>query len=231
MITFHASNVDDSRSSIGGLATHYRSARATIAMVAPVSPILLSRKRSLADMQHTDGTLPTEYNDRDYALEVLQLEDAQTERAVDQHLTKEAEKLGITISRRPSSNGNPHISVSESVMTVGSRHARTGSTGSEGSNSTGMTSRSSHDDHSTLDAQKPSGSRRSASFSEYERYLVQTEAQDAAKSGFKVPPIPSEPTPSLFSVSTRRSYVSIKNGIKSRFRLRKHRTSLDEDLK
>lgn len=201
-------------------------------MMAPIPPVPLSRKRSLADMQHTDGTLPIEYSDSDYAHEVLQLEEGQTEEAIDQDLTTEAEKLGITLSRPLSPNGNPHISMCESAMTVGSRHARTGSTGSEGSTSTGMTSRSSHEDNSTLYARRRSSSRRSLSFSEYEKYLAQTEAQDAAKSGFNAPPIPLEPTPSLFSVSTRRSYVSIKNGIKNRFRIRRNRSSsVDEDLK
>jgi hypothetical protein len=201
--------------------------------MAPVTVALVLRKRSLADMQHTDGTLSTtEYDDGDYVREVLQLEDGQTEEAIDQELTKEAEKLGITISRPPTPNGNPHISMCESAITVGSHHARTGSTGSEGSDSTGMTSRSSNEE---LDApsnvRKRSSSRRSLSFSEYEKYLAQTEAQNAAKAGFNPPPMPSEPAPSLFSVSTRRSYVSIKNGIKSRFRLRRNRTSTDEGVK
>jgi hypothetical protein len=194
----------------------------------------ISRKRSLADMQHTDGTLPTEYNDSDYVREVLQLEDGHTEEIVDQDLTKEAEKLGITISRPSTPNDNPHISMCESAITVGSHHARTGSTGSEESNSTGMTSRSSNEqlDSSTPPhARKRSSSRRSLSFSEYEKYLAQTEAQGAAKTGYNPPPIPNEPAPSLFSVSTRRSYVSIKNGFKNRFRFRRNRTSLDEDLK
>jgi hypothetical protein len=198
-------------------------------MIAPIS-----RKRSLADMQHTDGTLPTEYSDSAYGREVLQLEDGQTEEGVDQDIMKEAEKLGITISRPPTPNDNPHISMCESAITVGSHHARTGSTGSEESNSTGMTSRSSNEqlDSSTpLRTQKSSSSRRSLSFSEYEKYLAQAEAQDATKSGYNPPPIPSEPAPSLFSVSTRRSYVSIKNGFKSRFRVRRNRTTLDDDLK
>lgn len=198
-------------------------------MMAPIS-----RKRSLADMQHTDSTLPTEYSDSDYCREVLQLEDGQTEEAVDQNLTKEAEELGITISRPPTPNNNPHISICESAITVGSHHARTGSTGSEGSNSTGMTSRSSNEQLDGLtpaQVRKRPVSRRSLSFSEYEKYLAQTEAQDAAKSGYNIPPIPNEPAPSLFSVSTRKSYVSIKNGIKNRFRFRRNRTSLDEDLK
>ena len=150
-------------------------------MIAPIP-----RKRSLADMQHTDGTLPAEYSDVEYAREVLQLEDGQTEEGVDQGLTKAAEKLGIRISRPSTPNGNPHISMCDSAITVGSHHARTGSTGSEESSSTGMTSRSSNEqlDSSTPPhAQKKSTSRRSLSFSEYEKYLAQTEAQGRRQLG------------------------------------------------
>lgn len=196
--------------------------------MAPLSTVLVSKKRSLDDMRHTDSTLPIDYRDDDYTREVLQLDEGQTEDGVDQNLSKEAEKLGITITIPPTPSGNPHISMCDSAITVGSHHARTGSTGSEGSHSTGMTSRSSED---TSTPRKRSSTRRSLSFSEYEKYLAQTEAQDAAKSGYNAPPIPSEPAPSLFSVSTRRSYVSLKNGIRSRFRLKKSRKSLDEDLK
>jgi hypothetical protein len=198
-------------------------------MMAP-----LPLKRSLADMQHTDRALPAEYNDSDYVREVLQLEGGQTEEAIDQQLVKEAEKLGITIAPPPTPKNDPHVSMCDSAITVGSHHARTGSTGSDRSHSTGMTSRSSneHLDTSTLGrgSRRPN-SRRSLSFSEYEKYLSQTEAQDAAKLGFSPPPMPSEPAPSLFSVSTRRSYVSIKNGIKNRFRFRRNRVALDEDFK
>ena len=197
--------------------------------MVPVSRPPLTRKRSLDDMQSTDGTLPTEYSESDYARDVLQLEHGQTEDAIDRNLTKEAEELGIAIARPPTANDNPHVSMSESAMTVASHHARTGSTASEGSHSTGMTSRSSTGDTNTLHANRPV-SRRSLSFSEYEKYLIQTEAQEAAKSGYNPPPIPFETAPSLFSVSTRRSYVSIKNGIKSRLRFRKSRKSSDEGL-
>ena len=194
-------------------------------------------KRSLADMQHTDSTTnnnpvePAEYNDSDYFREVLQLDDGTTESLFDEHLVQQASKLGITISRppTPTAQNAAHNSMCESAITVASHHARTSSTGSQGSGSTGMTSRSSNEqlDNSTPpQARKRPNSRRSLSFSEYEKYLMQAE-QAEAKTGFVPPPIPAEPAPSLFSVSTRRSYVSIKNGFKSRFRLRRSKTSQD----
>jgi len=180
-------------------------------------------------MKNTERSLPTDHADTQYCHDVLQLEDGLTEAAFDQILAREAENLGITIARPPTPNPKHHISMCESAITVGSHHARTGSTGSEGSNSTGMTSRSSTGDAPTLHA-KRCMTRRSLSFSEYEKYVVQTEAPAVAKPGYNIP-IPPEPAPSLFSVSTRRSYVSIKNGIKSRFRLRRTRKAVDEDLK
>jgi len=185
-------------------------------MMAPIS-----RKRSLADMQNADAAVPAEYNDADYFYVVLQLEEGQ------------AEKLGITISRPPTADGQNenHNSMCESALTAQSHHARTASTGSQGSASTGMTSRSSNeqlDISSPLHLRKRPVSRRSMSFTEYEKYLAQHEAQDGMKSGVVPPPLPSEPAPSLFSVSTRRSYVSIKNGIKSKFRIRRSKTNQDD---
>lgn len=193
----------------------------------------IPRKRSLADMQNAEGPVPAEYNDEDYFHEVLQLDDGQTEALVDEKLTQEAENLGITISRPPAPNTQnaTHNSMCESAMTLASHHARTASSGSQGSVSTGMTSRSSNEqlDNSTpLHARKRPISRRSLSFAEYEKYLAQHEAQEAMKMGIVPPPMPSEPAPSLFSVSTRRSYVSIKNGIKHRFRLRRNKTYQEE---
>ena len=193
----------------------------------------IPRKRSLADMQNVEGPVPAEYNDEDYLYEVLQLNDSQTEALVDEKLTREAEKLGITISRPPTPNTQnaAHNSMCESAMTLASHRARTASSGSQGSVSTGMTSRSSNEqlNNSTPShARKLSISRRTPSFTEYEKYLAQHEAQEAMKTGIVPPPIPSEPAPSLFSVSTQRSYVSIKNGIKHRFRIRRNKTYQEE---
>lgn len=191
-------------------------------MMAPIP-----RKRSLADMQSADGTLPGEYNDADYFSEVLRLDEGQTEALFDDNLVQEAEQLGLTISRPQSPSGQhvTHRSMSESAMTVATHHARTASSGSQGSVSTGATSRSSNEQ---LEGRKRPVSRRSLSFSEYEKYLVQHEAQEALKSGIIPTPMPAEPAPSLFSVSTRRSFVSIRNGIKHRFKLRRNRTSQDD---
>ncbi len=195
----------------------------------------VTRKRSLADMQHSEGTPPTEYNNEDYVREVLQLENGQTEALFDESLIQEAEKLGITISRPPTANenGNPaHHSMCESANTVASHHVRTASSESQDSASTGMTSRSSNNQSDLslpLPSRKRSSARRSMSFSEYEKYLAQHDAQEANKQGsYPPPPIPNEPAPSLFSVSTRKSYASIKSNFKNRFRLRRKNSSLED---
>jgi hypothetical protein len=193
------------------------------------------RKRSHSDMQHTEGAIPAEYNDEEYFQEVLELQEGQTEGLFDDNLAQEAEKLGIKISRPPTPNDDQnaaHNSMCESALTAGSHH-RTASSGSRGSASTGITSRSSNEqsDNPTIQqSRKRSSTKRSLSFSEYQKYLADHEAQEGIKIGGIPTPLPGEPAPSLFSVSTRKSYASIKNGFKNRFRLRRTKTS-QEDLK
>lgn len=193
---------------------------------------LVTRKRSLVDMQSSTGAASAEYNDYDYVREVLQLDVGKTESVLDESLVQEAENLGITISRppTPTNNHETHMSMSNSAITVASHHARTTSSSSKESASTGMTSRSSNEqfDNSTLpQTRKRSSARRNLSFSEYEKYLAQQDAQDPNKQS--VPPaIPAEPAPSLFSVSTRKSYYSIKSNFSRRFRLRRNKTSQED---
>ncbi len=182
-------------------------------------------------MQNTAGACPAEYNDDDYVREVLQLDNGQTEAIFEESLAQEAEKLGITISRpsTPTNNEN-HNSMCNSAITVASHHVRTTSSSSQGSASTGMTSRSSNEQSENLtlpQTRKRPSTRRNLSFSEYERYLAQHEAQDITKQIYP-PPLPAEPAPSLFSVSTRKSYNSIKNGFRNKFRLRRTKSSQDE---
>ncbi|CAG8949570.1 hypothetical protein HYFRA_00007803 [Hymenoscyphus fraxineus] len=159
-----------------------------------------------------------EYNDREYIREVLQLGDNQTESLAHAILMLEAEALGITISRPVSMSSEGHV--------------RTDSADSQKTQSTGVTSifsRGSADvtpDTSTgiLHDQRPS-SRRSLSFSEYGKYLEQT-GETVITHNSHVSIISSDDREgSLFSVSTRKSYISIKNGLKKSsrtlFRLRR----------
>ena len=193
----------------------------------------IPRKRSLADMQKPDDAPLIEYNDVEYFREVLQLEEGETESILDHTLLELAEKLGITIARPATPKGNQNSVqnlMRESAITVATNHARTASTGSRESHSTGITSRSSHDQSHDASRRRRSESRRSRSFSEYEKFLLQAKAQALSATGFVAPPIPSEPAPSLFSVSTRKSYQSIKSNFKNKFRLRRSKGS-EEHLK
>jgi hypothetical protein len=190
-------------------------------------------------MQHAEGvtitaSAPAEYNDCDFFLEVLRLEAGKSELDFDEALNKTAKNLGIDISRPPTPAQDPHTSICGSATTAASNHARTTSTGSYESASTALTSRTSHEQLGTsLSGQlkKRTSHRRSLSFSEYDKYLVETESQQSKNLGFVPPPMPAEPAPSLFSISSRGSYQSIRNGLKTRFRLRRIKTASSDDFK
>lgn len=153
----------------------------------------------------------TEFNDTDYFDEVLSFEGGEdTEEGIDHALASEAAILGIEVAPLITS----YDSLYDSTGTVQSRHARTGSSASQISQTTNATSRSSSDDA------KNNGV--SASFDEYDQFIQQLDLY----------PPPSQPAyqqaPSLFSVSTKKSYSSIRDGIKSRFRLRRNKPSTAE---
>jgi hypothetical protein len=192
-----------------------------------MTPVL--RKRSLADARHLavgDRPVPTEYNDADYTREVLQLRAGQTETLLDDHIVREAESLGIPVSRPATAKNENALGTSMSDSVV-SQHTRTVSSTSQRSQSTGMTSRSSHDYHYHLDAPQSKRrpvSRRSLSFTDYEKFLVQADASDTVR---KVSmPAPVEPAHSLFSVSTKKSYASIKRSL-TKLRIRKANSSAE----
>jgi hypothetical protein len=166
-----------------------------------------------------------------YDREVLQL-DQGTEEAFDSKLASEAEALGIEIPAEAVKIGHAaQTSLCESSDTTISGHARSGSSGSQESASTELTS----EDEGTANGGSPilrtrSGRGRSRSFGEYDRYLAHTAKQSGGSGHYAHLKPPPEPAPSLFSVSTRKSYSSIKSSIKARLRLRKNTASM-EDLK
>lgn len=174
------------------------------------------RTHPLDDAQSTNCLLDEEYNDGEYFSEVLRLESGTTEDALDAALARQASALGIKIE--PTDNlQHGHSSVCESTATAVSGHVRTGSSGSLDSISTGMTSpRSSDDNTSNRPNSLKGGLRRSTSFTEYEGFLTRANITMAMEL-----PVPGDPAPSLISVSTRRSMISIRNGIRSRFATRK----------
>jgi hypothetical protein len=186
--------------------------------------MVISRKRSISDVEKKDTDTPEELRNKDYEKEVLQLKDEVDETATDEALVKGASAFGIIVAH-PTTAGNCHTSLCDSAITVGSKHDRCSSMDSQGSASTGMTSRSS-DEHLGLSNEGRPTSRRqsSVSFSEYESFLEQVAMQQVARNSYPSP-MPAEPTPSLFSVSTRRSYASIKSNFKNRFKIRRGKTS------
>jgi hypothetical protein len=182
---------------------------------------------SLADSQRSDA-LP-EFSDRQYARDVLWLENI-TEETLDEELSNEATALQIEIPGIVLETREGHVSSCESTATTTSRHTRTGSTGSQDSTSTGATSRSSAEQlpaNSTSISQKRSRGRRFLSFSEYEKFLAQADGQQSS-SGPEVCAILPEPALSIISVSTRKSYKSVKDGIKNRLKFRKDKMSTDD---
>ncbi|APA15767.1 hypothetical protein sscle_15g105370 [Sclerotinia sclerotiorum 1980 UF-70] len=178
------------------------------------------RARSHLDVQHNEAAQPIEYNDDDYCREVLRLEGQEkTEIQFDERLNKEAESLGISITG-PSADERIDSPLCESPFTD-SQHTNTASSISQDSDSTGLTSTSSDEQLDialTPQPWKQHMARKSLSFHDYEKYVKQIDAQSAIPLPPPIPVSSPEPAPSLFSISSRRSYKSFKNGIKLRLR-------------
>lgn len=169
-------------------------------------------------MQDTERFLPSEFKEVEYIKEVLHLDNT-TEQAIDEALAREASALGIDVLPPTSLAHKAHSSVCDSAVTAASGRARTSSTDSAGSASTGITSRYSSEPvtigiPSILRRRSSTG--RPLSLSEYDRFSAQIEAQQGM-----IHSMPAEPAPSLFSVSTRMSYFSIKSGITRHFNIRR----------
>lgn len=172
------------------------------------------------DMAPSGDFLASELSDADYLAEVLRLTTEQSETNVDNELAAKAAALGISIAR-PSSHDQPNGSLAaESEITVTNNgHVRSLSAGSHGSSSTAVTSHSSTQAVSNADSASNAASRvrsKSLNFSQYDKYLAQLEPNLNQPKFVTI--TPSESAPSIFSVSTRRSYVSIKNGLKTKIR-------------
>lgn len=139
-----------------------------------------------------------------------------------EHLITKAASLGVPVSRTSSilTSTDRHLAPSafgaESSITTDTNHARTISTESKSSASTTLTSAASedHNHEPTVTALSRKKSRNLA-FSQYDKFLLQVNPNlDQPK--FLNLPAPTErhsSTPSLFSVSTRKSYLGIRNGL------------------
>src|SRR3569833_2049513 len=151
---------------------------------------------------------PPELSEAGYLREVLHLTARQTEADVVDELIAKASALGIATASRPSTPGKADISSADS----------------DASASTALTSPSIHG-APALEPPSPALRRRrskSLSFSQYDKYLAQVDPNlEQPKFRLEAPP---EPAPSLFSVSTRKSYQSIKRVLKNRVTRKKRST-------
>jgi len=165
-----------------------------------------------------------ELNDADYFAEVLELS-GKSEEVLDQEIAKRATSLGIEVPTRPPTADKRNTSSAESSSTVATYHVRTFSSASRGSASTALTTHSSvivvipvpNDTAPTL----PTPRRRSKtlSFSHYDKYLAQIDPNINQPKFLKEPPPDVDVSGvSLFSVSTRKSFASVKSGIKKRIK-------------
>lgn len=192
--------------------------------------VLASRPTSANNA--SDMNLPDkawiDLNDAGYLAEVLQPGDKTSEEEIEEELMQKATALGISIPpaipNATSNNG------ADSDTTAFSSHARNTSTGS---NDTADTVLSSQPSSPTLDRfannpnfpPSPRARSRSLNFSQYDKYLAQVEPNLNQPKFLKQFSLPADDVPSLFSIGTRRSVISIKNGIKAKVRWKK-RSSL-----
>lgn len=173
---------------------------------------------------------PGELDDLSYLVEVLR--SVETEQHIEQDLTHRAAALGISMPPPPSPSEETNCPDPESDATLSSTHARNTSSGSDNTADTAMTSNPpSRPDTGAGQRENPpplpsSRARsRSLNFSTYDKYLAQLEPNLCQPKILKRPPTPTDNAPSIFSVSTRKSYISIKNGLKAKVRWKRQSTT------
>ncbi|KAH0430925.1 IBR domain-containing protein [Colletotrichum camelliae] len=183
---------------------------------------LTGQTSSTPDMALSPAALPSPEDDEaDYLDQVLRLSTQTNEAAIDEELVAKAAALGISTSglTPDTTDGGPESRAS----TVATQHVRTFSTASRDSASTTLTSHPSLTTApfaaATADVSPNSLARKrskSLTFSHYDKYLSQLDPNIHQPKIQKAPPPAAlDPsTHSLFSVSTRRSYFSIKEGIR-----------------
>ncbi|KAK5998815.1 putative E3 ubiquitin-protein ligase ARI10-like protein [Cladobotryum mycophilum] len=177
-------------------------------------------------------TIP-ELNDSDFITHVLHLPADKSEAQIDNDLVARASAVGIAATL-PSVASKRHTSSALSYTTFATFQDRSFSTASNGSYSTVLTPRSSiYGLPSPIIGSELDEGRRDSkclSFSQYERYLAALDNPDQPKF-LSAPPVIDGSTQSVFSVSTRKSFSSVRTGLRSRIRWRKRPTQpLDPTL-
>lgn len=174
----------------------------------------------------SDKSLPAaalaELNDGDYIREVLQpgTNMAASEMELEQVLEAKAEALGITI--------RPHTPIRDSSGSDSrsplSSHARNTSTGS---NDTTDTTPTTVPPSPTKSCEEPSlppspiARPRCLTFSLYDKYLAQVEPDLNPPKFIKQTSPPADVVPNIFSLTSRKSVVTITNGLKAKVRWKK----------
>lgn len=173
----------------------------------------------------SDKSLPTlplaELDGADYFVDVMQPQQGDATSEVDMERDLNARALALGISIRPHTPVERVNFGAGSLTTVLSNHVRNISTSSNDTTDTDLTTPSSPTDPCPDlpgYAEFPSSPRARSrlTFSQYDKYLAQVET-DLDRPKFSKASLVAD-APSLFGIASRKSVVSIKNGIKARVR-------------
>ncbi|KAI0444490.1 hypothetical protein F4803DRAFT_560853 [Xylaria telfairii] len=166
-----------------------------------------------SDRPHDVTNALPELREADYQKEVFESSADNYEAYLDGLIMKAA-KLGISFLRPPSIHSMPDehdTSGANSNATLNVTHMRTISTGSRASANTSLTSHSSNDGHGHASKVLTRKRSQGLTFAQYESYLSHMKP-NVGPSKFLAPPI-TEPTPSVFSMSTRKGCKILREGI------------------
>jgi len=191
-------------------------------MTVSLSMLMAPLDMSAAPVAASSPDLP----EHEFLNEVLHLPNEDFE-AYLEGLIKRAAQLGISISSPRSAKsimtGKRNTSGADSNVTIDTNHVRTVSTSSQDSADTILTSPSSKDSvhelpESILSRKRP----QTLTFAQYETYLTLVDKPTADQPKFLASPhVPEKATASVFSMSTRKSYKSLKQGLSKMRRKRK----------
>ncbi|KAM0273938.1 hypothetical protein ACHAQH_008110 [Verticillium albo-atrum] len=184
-----------------------------------------------------DTTSPPELYDADYFNIVLHLSGPEAQASIQRDLLAKAASLGIKLPEHMlPTDQKRHTSSAESQgSTITTYHARTFSSTSSASASTTLTSRSilagTNDSEASL---KGASSKRPkhTSFTNYDRYLSQIDPNLDQPKFLNSQSIEllDNSAQSLFSVSTRKSFINIKEGLRRIRRRKKTANGLDRSM-
>lgn len=168
-----------------------------------------------------------ELDDAEYFMDVVEPKqgDRTSEKDMENDLIARAEALGISI--RPQTPTERINIGAGSLTTVLSNHVRNVSTSSNDTTDTDLTTPSSPTGpcpDSPGHAESPASPRARSrlTFSHYDKYLAQVET-DLDRPKFSKASLVAD-APSLFGIASRKSVVSIKNGIKAKVRWKRRST-------